>query len=75
MNSKREQAELDAKQLKRLKEVGLKRNTIEFRLLCAFNGIEPHQAPEHFWWFHNPYMRDAWKRVAAKAEEIFKNEQ
>lgn len=71
MNTRPEQAIIDEQRLERLREIDLPRDDIAFRLLCAFNGIEPDQAPEHFWWFHNPHMRDAWQRVADKAREIF----
>jgi hypothetical protein len=45
----------------------LHRSELAFQMLCAFNNIKPEQAPAEFMAFHNPYMADAWRRVAEAA--------
>lgn len=47
------------------------RSEIALRLLCAFVGVDPAEAPPA-WWFHpNAGSRDAWTRVADEARRIF----
>ena len=45
------------------------RSEASFRLLCAFNGVDPSQAPEAWRFYPNQAMSDAWDRVAAVAQE------
>lgn len=42
----------------------LKRDELALRLLCAFNGIGPDQAPPEWWFYPNENIRDCWQRVA-----------
>ena len=43
----------------------LRRTTLEFIALCAWNNIDPKKAPFTVEWeyFANSYMRDTWRRV------------
>ena len=49
----------------------LPRDEIALRLLCAFNGISPEQAPPAWGFYPNPNIRDCWMRVAAEAELLW----
>lgn len=40
------------------------RDEASLRLLCAYNGVEPGDAPPGWWYYPNPAVRDAWRRVA-----------
>jgi hypothetical protein len=53
----------------------LHRGEMAFALLCAFNGIRPHQAPAGFRAFHNPSMARAWRRVEDAARAFLAAEQ
>lgn len=50
------------------------RDDLAMVMLCAFNGIEPHQAPPA-WWFHpNHQSVKAWQRVADAAKKYLAEE-
>lgn len=42
-----------------------------FRLLCAWNGVDPEKGPPAWWAAPNNASREAWGRVAAEARNIF----
>ena len=42
-----------------------------FRLLCAWNGVDPAKGPPAWWAAPNNASREAWKRVADEARRIF----
>lgn len=50
-------------------EEKLRRDDLAMKLLCAFNGIEPGQAPPSWWYYANESMRSAWHRVADVVRE------
>lgn len=43
------------------------RSPFAFRLLCAFNGVEPDKAPRAWRYYPNQWTADAWERVADEA--------
>lgn len=43
------------------------RDELAFAMLCAFNGVDPEQAPRAWRYFPNPSTEAAWKRVAEAA--------
>lgn len=52
----------------------LPRDEQALRLLCAFNGVDPIQAPPG-WWFHpNESSKAAWHRVLVAARQIVEEE-
>lgn len=51
------------------------RDEFAFRLLCAFNGVKPEQAPKAWRYFPNEWVSEAWKRVADEAMAILENEE
>lgn len=50
------------------------RDEIAMRLLCAFNGVKPGQAPPGWWFYPNNASHEAWKRVADEAKVIFQEQ-
>lgn len=46
------------------------RDEVAFRLLCAFSGVKPEQAPEAWRYFPNEWVSSAWGRVAEEAKRI-----
>lgn len=42
-----------------------------YRLLCAFNGVDPAKGPPAWWAVPNNGSRAAWNRVIAEAKRIF----
>lgn len=49
-------------------EMALERDELAFKMICAWNNIEPGQAPATFTVFYNTVCADAWRRVAKAAE-------
>lgn len=50
------------------------RSDLAFRLLCAFNGVDPHQAPKAWHYYPNEWTADAWERVAVAALAWFESQ-
>lgn len=43
------------------------RSEAAFRMLCAFNGVAPEQAPPAWRYYPNQSVRECWERVASVA--------
>lgn len=47
------------------------RDDAALRLLCAFNGVDPENAPPGWWLHPNESSKAAWQRVADEARRMF----